>query len=366
MKNVLGAFSDGAILFPLIAALSLQGAIPVDKLLLTAGLAYLVSGLFFRIPMPVQPLKSIAIAAVAVHATGAEIRVSGAFLGLVCLLLALLVQNQKINSWVRMLPPFFIQALQTALGVILAIQGLKILMPLPIFEKVAALAMLIVMFAFSSLPVLGVLATLGLLVGVFLNAKGAPEMVSTANDAQAVRPIMILSLVLPQIALTFANSVVSTRVIAHQYFGSLAKRVTDRALLTSIGLGNLVVAAVGGLPYCHGSGGLTAHYRGGSRTYHSNLIIGTVLVLFAIATHFGQSVVLHYPLFLLGPLLIAIGWFHFGLVRKQESQPDVRKLLVVAIIAAFTHAMSWPLIAAVVFCLPFDKFKNLAASRLNS
>ena len=358
MKNFFGAFSDGAILFPLLAALSLQGALPADRLLLTAGLAYIVSGLWFRIPMPVQPLKSISIAAVAVHASGMEIRVSGAVLGIVCLILCFAVKNDRVNAWIKSIPPFFIRALQTALGVILAIQGLKILFPLPLYEKIAGAAILAVLFIFSSFPLLGVFATVGLIVGVFLSSGIVGGVAGAETTAGAVgaantllRPSMVMGLVLPQIALTFANSVLSMEVVAKSYFGEQAKRVTVPALFASIGIGNVIVAAIGGLPYCHGAGGLTAHYRGGARTWHANLMIGSALVAFAAITHFGQSVVLRYPLFLLGGLLIAIGWFHFGLVRMQASAGESGKLAVVAIIAGFTQTMTWPLVATVAICL---------------
>jgi len=356
-RNFIGAFADGAILFPLIAALSLQGSLPVDRLLFTAGLAYIVSGLVFRIPMPVQPLKSIAIAAVAVHASGVEIRASGAMLGVMCLCLAFLIKNRTIEKWVRAIPVFFIRALQTALGVILAIQGIKILLPLSLPEKIASLAVLAVLFLFSALPLLGIFATVGLVVGVYLNWHLGPTSVS-ANPSinnDVFRPMMLATLVLPQIALTLANSVISTRDVAEHYYGPQAKRVTEVRLLASIGIGNLVAAAICGLPYCHGAGGLTAHYRGGARTYHANLMIGATLLIFAVLTHLGDPFALHYPLFLLSALLIGIGWFHFGLVREKRESQETIKLAIVGIVAAFTQTMSWPLVATVILTIPFLK-----------
>jgi SulP family sulfate permease len=359
-NNTLGAFADGAILFPLIAALSLQGALPVDRLLFTAGLAYIVSGFIFKIPMPVQPLKSIAIAAVAVHASGFEIRASGAILGIVCLVLALFIKQARVSEWVRSIPPFFIRALQTALGVLLAMQGIKILFPLPLFEKVASLAVLALLFLVSSLPLLGLVATIGLIIGVYLNwhagTQAGTALASVTSAGELFRPAIIASLVIPQIVLTFANSVLSTKDVAKHYYGEAANQVTEERLLTSIGFGNLVVASLSGLPYCHGAGGLTAHFRGGAKTYHANFIIGGTLVLFGLITHFGDSVVLRYPLFLLGALLIATGWFHFGLVRTKRVAGENWKLAVVGMVAAFTQAMTWPLVFTVaICCLPFAK-----------
>src|SRR5690606_37983249 len=95
---------------------------------------------------------------------------------------------------------------------------------------------------------------------------------------------IILALVLPQLALTLTNSVVGTEAAARRYFGERAGRVTASRLLRSIGLGNMLVAPLGGLPFCHGSGGVTAHVKGGAQTWHMNLIIGGVLLTLAGAS----------------------------------------------------------------------------------
>jgi hypothetical protein len=357
LRNFLGAFADGAILFPLLAAISLQGSMSSDRLLVTAGLAYIATGLWFKIPMPVQPLKSIAIAAVAVHASGLEIRSSGAILGAVCLILACAIRHPKVRDFISAIPPFFIRALQTALGVILIIQGLKTILPLPLVEQAAGAMILIFIFAFSSLPLLGAFATLGLIAGVFFTSGNAAPANALSLHEQILRPSMVLGLVLPQIALTFANSVLSTKEVAKIYYPEKASRVTEPALLTSIGIGNLLSALLGGLPYCHGAGGLTAHYKGGARSYHANLIIGFTLVLFGILTHLGGQTVLQYPLFLLGALLIGIGWFHFGIVAIQRHSEEKGRLVLVGAVAAATHTMTLPLMATIAICL-MDAFRT--------
>ena len=48
----------------------------------SAGIIYVLSGLWFRVPMPVQPLKAIAIAAVVSGASYLEVRWAGAVVGL--------------------------------------------------------------------------------------------------------------------------------------------------------------------------------------------------------------------------------------------------------------------------------------------
>ena len=66
--NMTGAFSDGAILFPLLAALVLQAGMNGAVLLASVGIAYIAAGFVFRVPMAVQPLKSVVVAALAIGA----------------------------------------------------------------------------------------------------------------------------------------------------------------------------------------------------------------------------------------------------------------------------------------------------------
>ena len=80
-----------------------------------------------------------------------------------------------------------------------------------------------------------------------------------------------------QLPLTLANSVIATADAAHVYFPERASRATPRRLSVSIALGNLWAGPFGGLPICHGSGGLTAHYKMGARTPTATALLGIML-----------------------------------------------------------------------------------------
>jgi SulP family sulfate permease len=84
-------------------------------------------------------------------------------------------------------------------------------------------------------------------------------------------------LVIPQLPLTFGNAVVAVTDLSHEYFGPRARRVTPSAVCLSCGVGNVASALLGGMPMCHGAGGLTAHVRLGARTAGMNLLLGSVL-----------------------------------------------------------------------------------------
>jgi sulfate permease, SulP family len=85
-------------------------------------------------------------------------------------------------------------------------------------------------------------------------------------------------LVIPQIPLTFGNAVVAVSDLAHEYFGAAASRVSPSRVCLSCGLGNIASALLGGMPMCHGAGGLTAHFRLGARTATMSLLLGSVFL----------------------------------------------------------------------------------------
>ncbi len=133
-------------------------------------------------------------------------------------------------------------------------------------------------------------------------------------------------LVIPQFALTFGNSVVATENTAKILYGAQAERVTVRALCMSIGILNLLTAAIQGAPLCHGSGGVTAHYRFGARNPKSSYIIGGLCILLAL---FGGAAValLHLiPLAILGVFLGYVGIQHAAYLR--DILHESRQLLV--------------------------------------
>ena len=77
---------------------------------------------------------------------------------------------------------------------------------------------------------------------------------------------------------------------------------------TLLPLANFLAGMLGGIPLCHGAGGLAAHYRFGARTTGSNMMIGAIFL--ALAILFGSqtlSLVYLIPMSILGVLLLFAG-----------------------------------------------------------
>ena len=345
LRNLLGAFSDGAVLFPLLALLSMKSGFSGPTLIYSTGLMYLVSAVIFRVPMSVQPLKSIAIAAVTVGASFTEVRLSGMLLGLYCLLLCAF----DIDRIAKRVPVAIIHQLQVGLGVLLLYQGMKgewIVLGLALF--------MILIPEIKGVPILGLTATIGLLISVFSPIPSALALTHFQESAP-IRVGLILSLLLPQVILTSANSVLATRDVCERYFGEKASRVTIRRLLYSIGFGNLLMGLIGGMPFCHGSGGVTAHFRGGSRSPWSTGLMGVVLIVLAWIQFMRGGQILSYPQILVSVLLIATGVFHLKLAAPTvQSEFGLFKLCFAALTTVLTKNLLWVLGFGIFFEFLFN------------
>jgi len=318
------------------------------RLLATAGIAYLVAGMLFRVPMPVQPLKSLVVAALALGASAADVCWSGFIVGFLCFLLSFCNPN-KYASYV---PRHLVHGLQLGLGVMLITKGLSGglsggELPWQTIFVVLSAAMIGISF-YTDKPVMGWLATAGLSAGLWMALKN-PTM-GAVIPSDAVHFKTIISLVVPQLALTLANSIIGTADASAKYFGEpTAHRVRPASLLLSIGIGNMLSAAVGGLPFCHGAGGLTAHIKGGARTWRMNGIIGGLLLgLACLSLLLATNLIPAYPKVLMAALMLGTGYFHMLLARESWAKAELRWLIIaMGIVALISQDMLWVLAAGI-------------------
>lgn len=329
VSNFLGGFADAAVLLPIIALLSEQAGFSSSRLLISAGILYIATALFFKIPMAVQPLKSISVSAIALGASYQEIRIAAFCLGLFCIALTFL----NIESWAKQVPIAIIHQIQVGLGVLLITQGMKANSHIGIL----LLSLAIFMFpVIKNIPLMGLMALVGFVGASFSNTQLLSNSVSNLIP-DIMRPNLILMLLLPQLALTLSNSVLGTRNACETYFGHRAIRVTLKNLLRSIGFGNCIMALLGGLPFCHGSGGVTAHVKAGATQAWSTLLFGLFLIGFS-----GTALV--YPKMLMALLLITTGLFHIQLGITTSKI----KLGMAAGLTLLTGNLLWVLLAAIL------------------
>jgi SulP family sulfate permease len=165
------------------------------------------------------------------------------------------------------------------------------------------------------------------------------------------------ALALPQLPMTIGNAVVANADLSYEYFGNDSKKVTYRSLTLSMALANLLSFVVGGMPLCHGAGGLAAHYRFGARTAGSNLMIG--IVFLALAFFLGihaLAVVYLLPMAILGVLLIFAGGQLALTIIDMETRKDLFvALLMLGITLASNLAVGFLVGIIVAYVLKSEK-----------
>jgi MFS superfamily sulfate permease-like transporter len=155
-------------------------------------------------------------------------------------------------------------------------------------------------------------------------------------------------LVVPQLPLTFANSCLATADTARTYFGAAAERVRPGRLALSLGAANLLAGSIGGMPVCHGAGGMTAHYGFGARTGGTPIILGGVLLFLALVLGASLTTLLtSFPIPILAGLLGIAGLLHITLLRDLREPAHWALAIAVGVTGLLTN-LAIALVAALL------------------
>lgn len=188
----------------------------------------------------------------------------------------------------RVMPQSVLAGLQLGLGLALALVSLQLMASAPTVAVMTIALLLGLLFLPrypSALIALAAAIALAQSLGIqgmeFAVATPAALSISSLPSVAEIERAVSL-FVLPQFALTFTNAILVTALVAHDYFGDRAAQVTPARLSITSGLANLLLTPFGALPMCHGAGGLAAHHRFGARSGMAPLVLGLVLLAFAL------------------------------------------------------------------------------------
>ncbi len=328
-----GAVADLGVFVPLAAALILVNGLDPGAVLLGAGILLVAAGAAFRVPFPVQPLKALTAVAVAQRLAPEVIHAAGIELGLFLLLLSV---HHVADLVARLFTKPVVRALQLGVGLLLVLTAVRLAVAPPeVFRGVPPspwpLGLMVLTFAAVARAarrgrygaalalLLAGLAATALLAHPDLGAP-ALRLPSPALPPASAFGAAFPLLVVPQLPLTFGNAVVAVSDLAHDYFGPAAARVTPTRVCRSAGLANVVVGILGGMPMCHGAGGLTAHVRLGARTAGMNLLLGGVFLVLGLLFASQVPVLLGLlPVWALAGFLAYAGLRHAWLVRDLRG-----------------------------------------------
>lgn len=336
LGELAGGLGDTGLFIPIAVAMITLNGLNATAVFVVTGLVYAGTALYFRVPVPVQPLKAFAAAAIALHLS-AETLAAGALL--MAAAMGLLAAGGLADWLAQRFPLVLVRGIQASVALLLAKAAVDLaeqgnwpgLPPLSPTAGVAmAVAACVLLFACrrlslpGSLLVLGAGAAVGLAAGGLPDLHAGPQPVSLSVPGAGAFAAALTSLVIAQLPLTFGNSVVATADAERSYFGALASRVRPARLALSIGLANACAGFSGALPLCHGSGGVTAHYKLGARRAASTLAVGSLFV--ALGLGLGASLPALLQVLAPGALagMLAFVAIQHGLLAGQLERLDDR------------------------------------------
>jgi len=320
-----GSLGDLGTLLPLLIALTLTHSVSLPTTLVFTGLANIVTGLIFGLPLPVQPMKAIAAVAISRNFTIQETAAAGITVSVIILVLSI----TGLLSWFSGIIPIpVVKGIQVGAGLSLILSaGTNLLSQLGWISPSWADNNLWTLFAFLFLLFCTILAThhrinipyallvfvLGLIfAAVMLKSHGhngtRPDLwrprlyVPSASQFGTT-----LSASLGQLPLTTLNSIIAVSQLSSELLPTVPEP-SPTALGISVAAMNLIGCWFGGMPACHGSGGLAGQYRFGARSGASVVMLGLIkLALGLFVSDALVALLAALPKSLLGVMVVAAG-----------------------------------------------------------
>lgn len=279
-----GAFGDIGTDLPLIIAMLSVTDLQASSILIIFGLMQILTSLIYGLPMPVQPLKAVAMIVITQKISSAIIFGSGLAIGVVMLILSI---TGIITYLYKIIPRTIIRGIQLGLGLQLCLLSLKDYIPNDKFPGyvIAFIAFVIGLRLIGNkkYPPAIFIISLGFLYSAILNSSifqsisfNLPQFsLPKVNFENILTGFLILAL--PQIPLSLGNSIYATNQLVRDYFPE--KKISVRKIGLTYSTMNILSGLIGGIPVCHGSGGIAGHYTFGARTGGSTLIYGIFYIL---------------------------------------------------------------------------------------
>ena len=335
-----GAFGDVGTLIPFVVAYITIVKMPPLGLLFMFGIALLASGLYYRTPMPIQPMKAIGAAAIAGGISPAALYGSGLTTGLFWLLAGV---TGIIRPIAKLATKSVVRGIMLGLGLTFMVDGVHRMTTAPVLAGIG-LVVTYLLLTNPKVPAMFILLIIGVVSAVIMDPQILSELAKIHIGFNM--PVFSLPMItwndlvtgtflftIPQIPLTLGNAVIAITAENNEHFPD--RPVTEKKIAVSQGIMNLVSPLFGGIPMCHGAGGMAGHVRFGAKTGGALVILGTILILFAL--FFSDSVSIIFKIFpnaILGVILFFAG-SELAIVVKDigDKKADFYVMIIVAAVA---------------------------------
>jgi MFS superfamily sulfate permease-like transporter len=345
-----GAFGDLGTLIPFVVGYITLNKMDPLGILVAFGIFKIFVGLYFKTPVPIQPMKAIGGMAIA-HpeaVTQGMIWGSGIFTGLFWLLMGF----TGAITWIEKITTKpVVRGIMLGLGLSFVVEGLAMMKEGPVVA-VGGVILTLLLLNSRRFPAMLCLLAYGVVIAFIQKPEllrelsnlsirfRFPELTFGRMSWQDLLAGFVI-LGLPQAPLTLGNAIIGTVAENNQYFPD--RKVTARTISIDHGVMNLISVFIGGIPLCHGAGGMAGHIRFGARTGGALVILG-MIVLFT-GLFLSDSVALLFQFFprpILGVILFFAG-VELGLVVRdiKLKKQNLFVLLVTTGIAMWNMGVAY-------------------------
>jgi predicted benzoate:H+ symporter BenE len=335
-----GAFGDLGTLIPFVAAYIAILKMNPNGILVAFGVTLIAVGWIYRTPFPVQPMKAIGASAVSQASIAAGLTASvvvGASLmtGAIWLFLGFTGLAKKISAYV---PKSALLGVVMGLGFSFMGEGIRLMGNSPIIAGVL-LMLTLALLNRPKVPAMLILLAVGFGIALFEKPELSsqlhaikPEFVIPSFEWQALTLndlwLGLVLLALPQLPLTFGNAFISITEENNRLFPN--RPVSEQSVALSTGLMNVWSSLIGGIPMCHGAGGMAGHIQFGARTGGSSIILGVILLACGVLLPSSISTIFQlFPTSVLGVILFFAG-LQLALGSRDTSSEKADRFIVLA------------------------------------
>ncbi len=333
-----GSFGDIGTDLPLIVGMIQAVNLNSGSVFILFGLMQIFTGFIYGLPMPLQPLKLMAVMVIAQKIAPNILYGAGLAIAIIMLILTL---TGTLNWLAKLIPLCVVRGIQFALGLSLANLALKNYIPANGTSGyiLAMLGCLIILTIpkFSRFPSGIILILMGVFYALIFNLK--LNLIFTNISFTLPQPHQptlkdiftgLIVLALPQLPLSISNSVIATAQTVKDFFPE--QNISVKKIGLTYSLANLIMPFFSGIPVCHGCGGLVGHYTLGARTGGSVIIYGSLYLI--IGLFFSQiftEFILVFPQPILGVVLL---FESLNLLLLIKDQIMVKRNLTIALLVA--------------------------------
>ncbi|MBY9004723.1 MAG: putative sulfate/molybdate transporter [Candidatus Lokiarchaeota archaeon] len=360
LRELGGAFGDWGTLIPfIIGYISIVGLNPAG-IFICLGLTNIIIGIKFNLPLPVQPQKTIGTIALSQKWTPSLVISTGFGTGIIWMLLGL---TKQLNKIVEKVPIIIVRGIQLGLGLILGWNAI-ILASENLILALISIVIILILAKYNIIPSAIVLVVLGIIIMLFTEGLNITSFFFTFPKISFYIPNLMDLLYgmiiagIGQFFLTLTNVMIATIILARDLFPEQSETLNANNLSFNMGIMNIFSPFLGGIPLCHGSGGLAAQYAFGARTGGSMILEGIIEIILGV---FFSNTLLQifgeFPASIFGSMLLYTAFLLVRVSFKNFNKKSFLLILTTALICFVVSISVGFLIGLILYIVFKNKLK---------